>query len=100
MRFSIIAVLAALFLAAPVQAQQPPCAPTDSFRSKLMEKYREAPEAWGLDMNGRIVEVWRSEKGDTWTITLTTPQGTTCLVDAGKDWQSVIWRLPAPASGT
>jgi len=90
------AFVAAFLLAAPALGQG--CLSREEAAKLLMERYGEAPVAAGpASAGGRVVglvEVWRSDKGATWTITITYPNKRTCAVLSGDDWQSVIWRQP------
>ena len=63
------------------------CAPQEIFLEGLLEKFNEAPIAAGVTSTGSLVEVLTSGKGETWTIIVTSPQGTSCLVAAGDGWQ-------------
>jgi hypothetical protein len=55
----------------------------------LSTKYAEAPVAMGVAKNGSLVEVLTSGAGSTFTIIVTRPDGTTCMVAAGQGWESV-----------
>lgn len=55
----------------------------------LSNKYQEAPVAVGLATNGGVVEVLSTQDGATWTIIVTMPNGKSCLIAAGQDWESV-----------
>ena len=61
----------------------------------LAQKYKEAPVAIGVTNSGKVVEVLTTSDGDTWTIIISTPDGTSCLVAAGENW-----RLLTPARDT
>lgn len=98
-----IAILSAFFCAilstalhGPAQAQ-PQCDQRDSVLQILQQKYKEAPVALGVTHNGGLVEVLTSDNGTSWSIIVTTPQGLSCLVAAGKNWREVdqISLLPA-----
>lgn len=52
-------------------------------------KYRERPVATGMALNGGYVELLSSGAGATWTIVITKPDGTTCVVVAGEDWEAL-----------
>ena len=43
----------------------------------------------GLSPNARMVETFANPDTGTWTITITTPDGTTCLAAAGDRYQAV-----------
>ena len=40
----------------------------------------------GLSSATKLVEIWATEDGATWTILLTEASGRTCIMAAGKDW--------------
>ncbi len=68
---------------APAQAQQ--CDQRARVIGHLAQKYKEAPVAIGVTSTGGMVEVLTTGDGGTWTIILSNPNGTSCLVAAGKD---------------
>ncbi len=53
----------------------------------LAQTYKEAPVAIGVTNSGGIVEVLTTSDGATWTIIISTPDGTSCLVAAGENWR-------------
>lgn len=82
-------ILAAAFTALSSAAMaQPQCDRRDSVLGHLAEKYREAPVAFGVTSEGRLIEVLSTTGGDTWTIIVSTPDGTTCLIAAGEAWRA------------
>ncbi|MGI9492764.1 MAG: hypothetical protein ACR2QF_10235, partial [Geminicoccaceae bacterium] len=58
----------------------------------LKGKYQEETVAGGLRADGNLLQVWASPDGKTWTVTVTTPQGITCVMSAGSMWR----RSPMP----
>lgn len=64
------------------------CSSRADILSQLSQKYKEAPVAVGLANSGALIEVLTSSDGTTWTIVLSMPNGTTCLIAAGSDWQA------------
>ena len=46
---------------------------------------------WVSAENGGLISVLTSHKGNTFTIIVTSPEGETCMVAAGEDWQALIW---------
>lgn len=88
----LIAVLAFGLLAIfgnPAAAQQPACTARTDVISHLGKKYKENPAAIGLANNGGVIEVLSSKKGGTWTIIITMPNGMSCMIAAGENWQAV-----------
>ncbi len=47
----------------------------------------------GVAENGGLIEVLSSQKGSTFTIIVTSPEGETCMVAAGEDWQGLIHKV-------
>ena len=83
----IAAGLLAVFLLSLPALAQSPCDRRDSVIDLLEQKYREAPVAAGVTHQGSLVEVLTDEKSGTWTIIVTSPQGTTCLIFSGDGWR-------------
>ena len=89
------AILCSVF-AAPADAQQlpptnprMPCHNATEIAKQLNSKYDEAPVAFGLQSNGHLLQVWSSEDKGTWTVVSTSPAGVSCIVAAGKRWESL-----------
>lgn len=82
-----ILISAALLLASSAASAEVPCGKRDKIIDWLAAKYQEEPVATGISSKGALLEVLSSEDGDTWTILLTAPNGTTCVVDTGQAWQ-------------
>ncbi len=55
----------------------------------LAQKYNETPVAIGVTTSGGMVEVLTTGDGGTWTIILSNPNGTSCLVAAGEGWRAL-----------
>lgn len=75
-------------------AAQPVCGSHGTVSENLEKGYAEAPVSMGVTTSGAIIEVFASEKG-TWTLVITQPNGLSCLIAAGQDWES----LPTLVSG-
>lgn len=89
-----ITALAVLF-AFPVMAQQKRnCAPHDTVVQRLADGYGETRQAVGLGAEGAVVEVFASDSSRTWTITVTFPNGATCLVVSGQAYEALTEALP------
>ena len=91
-RIAYVVAAAALF-AAPAFAQSagpgPACVKRADLIKHLEAKYHEAPSAVGLADNGALLEVFSSKSGETWTVTVTMPNGISCMVATGQQWQDV-----------
>lgn len=80
--------LAALLAAARLEAaEEPVCAPRADIAGRLGELFAERPVALGLDAAGKLVEVFASPDGATWTMLATFPDGASCVVATGRFWQ-------------
>lgn len=84
----VLSVVAGSNVANAVQ-HNPTCTDRASALSHLESKYQEAPVAIGLASNGGVIEVLANESGQTWSIILTMPDGTACMVAAGEYWEPV-----------
>lgn len=91
-RIASVAAVAAM-IAAPAFAQSagpgPACVKRTDLIKHLEAKYHEAPSAVGIADNGALLEVFSSKSGETWTVTVTMPNGISCMVASGQQWQDV-----------
>ncbi|EIE48872.1 hypothetical protein AL036_00360 [Salipiger aestuarii] len=98
--FASMALLAAgvaVFLAGPARAEQVnACAPRDQVVEKLARTYGETRQSIGLGSNNAVMEVFASDTTGTWTITVTTTAGMTCLVASGQAFEALAEALSAP----
>lgn len=77
-------------VALPARAQtQPTCIKRADLLRQLASKFSEKPIAAGIADNGMLLEVYASLKGETWTVAMTLPNGVTCLVASGQEWQMI-----------
>ncbi|MBB5517039.1 hypothetical protein FHS89_003083 [Rubricella aquisinus] len=65
------------------QAEGMRCMPRADALAYLGAEYQEERQVMGLDRRG-VMEVFASAASGTWTVTITTPEGMTCLVAAGQ----------------
>ncbi len=56
----------------------------------LGQAYDEAPVAGGIASNGSVLEVFSSPDGNSWTIVLTSPDGTSQVMAAGETWLELL----------
>lgn len=80
-----------------VKAQQQTnrCAPRDVVITRLSDGYGETRRSIGLAANSTLVEMHASNDSGTWSITVTHPNGMTCLVAAGNSFEEIEEELPA-----
>jgi hypothetical protein len=70
-----------------VQAAQPQCGPHQEAVDQLRDQFHETSKSQAITSAGTLLEVFRTEDGSTWTIVVTTPQGVSCIVANGENWQ-------------
>lgn len=98
--FALSLGIGALILATQQAFAQPAnCGPREDVLKQLAEKYGEMRQAMGLAANNALVEIFASETTGTWTITMTTPRGATCLIATGQSFETGVDGL-TPAAGT
>ncbi|MER9237207.1 hypothetical protein NKI56_35485 [Mesorhizobium sp. M0622] len=85
------AVMLVAMSAIPVKAEtgSPPCAPRPELLKQLSKRFNEAPSALGLAKDGSVIEVLTSDDGSTWTIMISRPNGSSCLVAVGEGWEEL-----------
>lgn len=77
------------------EAQGARCAPRDVVVAQLADRYTETRRAIGLAANQMVMEVYASQDSGSWSITVTTPDGLTCLVASGQGFEALAEELPA-----
>lgn len=93
-----LAALGIVALAAPAVADAPACGSRPEILAQLEKHYSESPVAMGLDSRGRVLEVLTSPDSGTWTILVTSPDGVTCLVDAGTAFEHLVQPINDPVA--
>jgi hypothetical protein len=71
------------------QQQNRNCADRARVVERLADGFGESRQSIGLGANNSVIEVFASAETGTWTITVTTPAGLTCLVASGQAFESV-----------
>ncbi len=93
--FAVAALLGPLGAHAQTQSETLLCDRRANIIGSLAEKYREAPVAIGVTSTGSIVEVLTTGDGTTWTIIVSNPNGTSCLIAAGEGWRALRFNITA-----
>lgn len=65
------------------------CGQRDAVLKKLAKSYGETRQSAGLGNGNALIEVFASDETGTWTITVTKPDGTTCLMASGQAYQAL-----------
>ena len=95
MMFAMSFGFAALILATQNAFAAPNCAERSFVLNELATKYRETRRAMGLAANNTMMEMFASADTGTWTLTVTMPDGTTCMVASGTEFEALVETLPA-----
>ena len=94
---AILAFAALIFLAPDSRAQESLCLDREKLAQTLDGRYSEKPIAAGLDSAGKLLEIFASGDGTSWTMTVTSPEGVSCVIATGEQWLSGIKPLYDPA---
>lgn len=76
------------------------CGPRAQVMEVLATKYRESRRGIGMAGASGVVEVFASSDTGSWTVTVSLPDGRTCLLASGTGWETLNDELPAKASPT
>ena len=72
------------------------CAEQMKVDKTLRERYSEAPIRRGYTSAGTIAQLYSSENGETWSLTMLFPDGSECLIITGEKLKEVPWQAPKP----
>ena len=86
--YALALISAAVLSAAAPASARSICAPHDQMVELLNRQFSEQPAAIGISGNGQLLEVFTAGDGSTWTIVMTTPQGVSCVVSDGLNWDA------------
>lgn len=86
----------ALLLGANAARAEPACASHEAVSKQLEQRHAEVPIAMGLANNGKLIQVFASADGVSWTVVLTEPDGTSCVAASGRYWQPVTPKALGP----
>lgn len=77
------------------------CGRRDDFVRQLRDKYGETRHSVGIAQGNRVMEIFASDETGSWTILITDPQGTSCLVTAGEGFRTEEpSEVPVPGKDT
>lgn len=93
-----VMALAAQQLPAQTAQTAQNCAPRPMVLEQLASDFGETRRSIGLARQGQVVELFASAETGSWTITITLPNGLTCLVAAGQAFESLAETLPPSGS--
>jgi hypothetical protein len=86
---SVALLIGAAAIGSPALADQAPtaCGPHTEVIKALGDKFHETQAATALTSAGTLLEVLTARDGSTWTIIVSRPDGLSCIVAAGQNWQ-------------
>ncbi len=82
-------LLGGLLLYSSAAMGQTVCDKRDNILELLAQKYEETPIAVAITSDGRLLEVLSPKDGTTWTIIMSTPDGTSCILASGEEWKTL-----------
>ena len=97
---SITLASAALLSTAPLADANNPmiCGERNDIIKQLKSKYGEIAQSRGLTRGTGLVELFANSNSGSWTIVITNPAGTSCLMAAGEAFEAMELPLgDAPA---
>jgi len=93
--FALSLGLAGFALLPGMARATPQCAPRDTIAASLATQFGETRRIIGLAQDNTVMELYAAPDTGTWTLTVTLPNGTTCLVAAGNSFEATADTLPA-----
>lgn len=96
--FALSLGFAAVILATHNARAAPQCALRAQVLETLAQTYGETRRAVGIASDQTLMEVFASSETGSWSLTVTLPNGMTCLVAAGQNYETVAEELPAKGS--
>ena len=84
-----VTLIALSAIPASAAGGSPLCGSRPDLLKELSKRYSEEPVAVGLSSNGSLIEVLTSDSGSTWTIMISQPNGSSCLIAAGEGWEEL-----------
>ena len=83
-----------IMVLAAQQVQARTCGPRADVIKRLTETYGETRQGIGIARQGAVMEVYASAASGSWTITVTLPDGMTCLIASGQSYEDMAEALP------
>jgi len=85
----IIGVTVGLLIPTQAQGRGHMCKTREYVGDRLSKVFNEETEYIALSTDGRVLEVFTSPDGGSYTIMLTDVEGKSCILDAGEAWEKV-----------
>ncbi len=91
---SALALALAALLAPSATLAAPQCAPRPQVLEILADRFGEGRRVIGIAADGSVMEIFAAPSG-TWSLTVTLPDGRTCLLASGSDFEAMDETPPA-----
>ena len=75
-------------------AQTPQCAAHDDVMNGLAVNFAETRQSIGMASDQTLMELYANTDAGSWTLIVTLPNGMSCLVASGTDYETVKEALP------
>jgi hypothetical protein len=93
--FALSFGLAAVLAATQIAHSAPQCDSRDAVTALLADRYGETRRAVGIAGEAAVMELFAADSTGTWSITMTLPDGRTCLMASGSNFETLAEQLPA-----
>lgn len=87
--------LAGMLAAAQIAHSAPQCDSRETVVALLADRYGETRRAIGIAGDAAVMELFAADATGTWSITMTLPDGTMCLMASGATYEAITEDLPA-----
>ncbi len=87
-----------VILATRIGFASPQCDTRANVTDELTQRYGETRRSLGIAANNTVMELYAADATGTWTLTVTLPDGSMCLVASGTGYEAIT--EPLPAKGT
>lgn len=84
-----IGIVGMIFTLNPAYSNPANCARRSQMVEKLKERFGESRQSIGLTPGGQALEFFAHPEKGTWTILLTMPNGTSCMMASGHAYQAI-----------
>jgi hypothetical protein len=93
--FALSLGIAGVVLAARAADASAQCGQREQIVQALATKYGETRRSVGMSGTNQMMELFAADESRTWTILVTMPDGRSCLVASGSNFEAVADQLPA-----
>jgi len=84
-----ISVVGMVFILDPAHANPANCTKRAEMIENLNVRFGESRQSIGLTPGGQALEIFAHPETGTWTILLTLPNGTSCMMASGHAYQAI-----------